>query len=76
MPKKSAAHLLKVEEAVRILGTTIGVNVPQAMILAGFPMKDTTDETVRRMICRQLEAHKAKKRKRGGGGEQRRLRGT
>ena len=63
MPKKSAAHPKKVNEAVRILGTTIGANVPQAMILAGFPMKDTTDETVRRMICCQLEAHEAKKRK-------------
>ncbi len=27
-----------------------GPNVPQAMILAGFPKKDTTNETVRRMI--------------------------
>jgi hypothetical protein len=62
MPKKSAAHLKKVNEAVRILGTTTGLNVPQAMILAGFPKKDTTDETVRRMIRRHFEAHEAKKR--------------
>jgi len=50
MPKKSATHMKKVNEAVRILGTTTGLNVPQAMILAGFPKKDTTNETVRRMI--------------------------
>jgi hypothetical protein len=50
MPKKSAAHMKKVNEAVRILGTTTGLNVLQAMILAGFPKKDTTNETVRRMI--------------------------
>ena len=62
MPKKSAAHLKKVNEAVWILGTTTGLNVPQAMILAGFPKKDTTDETVRRMIRSHFEAHKAKKR--------------
>ncbi len=29
----------KVDEAVRILGTTTGLNVPQAMILAGFSKK-------------------------------------
>jgi hypothetical protein len=63
MSKKSAAHLKKVNEAVRILGTTICVNIPQAMILAGFPKKDTTNETVRRMICCHLEAHEGKKRK-------------
>ena len=63
MPKKSATHLKKVNEALRILGTTIGVNVPQAMILAGFPKKDTTNETVRRMICHHLDAHEVKKRK-------------
>ena len=40
----------KVDEAARILGTTTGLNVPQAMILVGFPKKDTTNETVRRMI--------------------------
>jgi hypothetical protein len=31
MPKKSAAHQKKVDEAVRILNTTTGVIVPQAM---------------------------------------------
>ena len=62
MPKKSAAHMNKVDEAVRILGITTGLNVPQAMILAGFSKKETTDETVRRMIRRHFEAHKAKKR--------------
>jgi hypothetical protein len=53
----------KVDEAVRILDITTGLNVPQAMILAGFSKKETTDETMRRMICRHLEAHEAKKRK-------------
>ena len=59
MPKKSAAHQKKVDEAVRILNTTTGVIVPQAMILAGFPKKDITNETVRRMIRRRLEALEA-----------------
>ena len=53
----------KVDEAVRILDITTGLNVPQAMILAGFSKKETTDETMRRMICPHLEAHEAKKRK-------------
>ena len=60
MPKKSAAHQKKVDEAVRILNTTTGVNVPMAMILAGFPKKDIANETVRRMIRRHLEDLKAK----------------
>ncbi len=60
MPKKSAAHQKKVDEAVRILNTTTGVNVRQAMILAGFPKKETTNETVHRMIRRHLEALEAK----------------
>ena len=62
MPKKSAAHQKKVDEAVRILNTTNGVIVPQAMILAGFPKKDIANETVRRMIRRRLEALEAKQR--------------
>ena len=62
MPKKSAAHQKKVDEAVRILNTTTGVNVPQAMILAGFPKKDIANETVRRMIRRRLGALEAKQR--------------
>jgi hypothetical protein len=60
MPKKSAAHQKKADEAVRILNTTTGVNVPWAMILAGFPKKDIANETVRRMIRRRLEALEAK----------------
>ena len=60
MPKKSAAHQKKVDEAVRILNTTTGVNVPQAMILAGFTKKDIANETVRRIIRRRLEALEAK----------------
>ena len=62
MPKKSAAHMNKVDEAVWILGITTGLNVPQAMILAGFSKKETTIETVRRKIRCHFEAHKAKKR--------------
>jgi len=62
MPKKSAAHRKKVDEAVQILNTTTGVNVPWAMILAGFSKKDTTNETVCRMIHRHLEALEAKQR--------------
>ena len=62
MPKKSAAHQKKVDEAVRILNTTTGVIVPQAMILAGFPKKEIANDndTVRRMIRRRLEALEAK----------------
>ncbi len=60
MPKKSAAHQKKVDEAVRILNTTTGVNVPMAMILAGFPKKDIANETVCRMIRRRFEALKVK----------------
>ena len=62
MPKKSAAHQKKVDEAMRILNTTTGVIVPQAMILAGFPKKDIANETVRRMIRRRLEALEAKQK--------------
>jgi hypothetical protein len=62
MSKKSAVHLKKVDEAVRILNTTTGVNVPMTMTLAGFPKKETTNETVRRMLCRRLEAVQAKQR--------------
>ncbi len=62
MPKKSAAHQKKVHEAMRILNTTTGVIVPQAMILAGFPKKDIANETVHRMIRRRLEALEAKQR--------------
>jgi hypothetical protein len=32
MPEKSATHQKKVDEAVRILNTMTGVNVPQAMM--------------------------------------------
>ena len=62
MPKKSAAHQKKVDEAVRIFNTTTGVNVSWAMILARFSKMDTTDDTVRRMIRRHLEALEAKQR--------------
>ena len=36
MPKKSAVHQKKVDAAVQILNTTTGVNIPQAIIQAGF----------------------------------------
>ena len=62
MPKKSTARQKKVDEAVRILNTTTGVNVSWAMILAGFLKKDTTDDTVRRMIRCHLEALEAKQK--------------
>ncbi len=61
MPKKSAAHQKKVDEAVRILNTTASVNVRQAMILAGFPKKETTNETVHRMIRCHLETSRQSK---------------
>ncbi len=60
MPKKSATHQKKVDEAVQILNTTTGVNVPMAMILAGFLKKDIANETVHRMIPCCLENLKAK----------------
>ena len=56
MPKKSATHQKKVDAAVRILDTTTGVNVPQAMILAGFLKQDITNQTVRRMTRCHLKA--------------------
>jgi hypothetical protein len=56
MPKKSAAHQKKVNAAVRILDTTTGVNLPQAMILAGFLKQDIANETIHWMIRCHLEA--------------------
>ncbi len=56
MPKKSAAHQKKVNAAMRILETTTGLKVPQAMILAGFSKGDIADEIVHRMIRRRLQA--------------------
>jgi hypothetical protein len=56
MPKKSAAHQKKVDAAVRILVTTTGVKVPQAMILAGFSKQDIANETIHRMIRRRFQA--------------------
>jgi hypothetical protein len=53
MPKYSAAHEKKVDAAVRLLQTTSGVRVPQAMILAGFPKKDVANKILRQMVqCR------------------------
>jgi hypothetical protein len=62
MPKKSTAHQKKVDEAMRILNTTTGVNVSWTMIQAGFLKKDTTDDTKRMMILCHLEALEAKQR--------------
>ena len=63
MPKKSAVHLKKVDEAVRILGTTTVLKLRQAMILAGFPKKDISNNSVHRMIYRHLEALGVKQRR-------------
>jgi hypothetical protein len=55
MPKNSAAHEKKVNAAVRLLQSTTGVKVPQAMILAGFPKKDVANEIVRQMVRRRYQ---------------------
>ena len=55
MPKYSGAHEKKVDAAVRLLQTTSGVRVPQAMILAGFPKKDVANEIVRQMVRRRYQ---------------------
>ena len=55
MPKNSAAQEKKVNAAVRFLQTTIGVKVPQAMIVAGFSKKDVANEIVRQMIRRRYQ---------------------
>jgi hypothetical protein len=44
MPKNSAPQEKKVNAAVRFLQTTIGVKVPQAMIVAGFSKKDVANQ--------------------------------
>ena len=55
MSTKSDAHLKKIKSAVRILQTTTGVKVRQAMILAQFSKKDIANDSIRRMIHRHLE---------------------
>ena len=55
MSMKSAAHQKKVESAVRILKTTTGVKVRQAMILANFSKKDIANDSIRRTIQRLIE---------------------
>ncbi len=65
MPKKSAAHLKKVDEAVQILGTTTGLKLRQAMILAGFSQKDISDDSMCRMLRCRLEALGVKQRRHG-----------
>ena len=54
MLRKRAAHQKKVALAVRVLQTTTGVNVPMAMILAGFLKSDIADEIVRQQVRRRL----------------------
>jgi hypothetical protein len=54
MLRKRAAHQKKVDSAVRVLQTTTGVNVPMAMILAGFLKSDIADEIVRQQVRRRL----------------------
>ncbi len=44
MPKNSAPQEKKVNVAVWFLLTTIGVKVPQAMIVAGFSKKDVASK--------------------------------
>ena len=56
MAKKSAARQKKVNAAVRILETTTGVKVPQAMNLAGFSKSDIASKSVRRMRPHCLQA--------------------
>ena len=56
MLKKSAAQQKKVDAAMRILVTTTGVKVPQAMILAGFSKQDIVNKTIRQMIHRCFKA--------------------
>ena len=55
MPKNSPAQEKKVNAAVQFLQTTIGVKVPQAMIVAGFSKKDVANEIVRQMIRRRYK---------------------
>ena len=56
MSTNSAAYRKRVESAVRILRTSTGINVPQAMILAQFSKNDIANETICRMIrCRFAE---------------------
>jgi hypothetical protein len=63
MSKKGAAHQKKVDAAVRILATTTGVKVPQAMILAGFSKAEIAKESNRQMIRRRLQAKQMTRRR-------------
>ena len=55
MPKNNAAQEKKVNAAMQFLQTTIGVKVPQAMIVAGFSKKDAANEIMRQMIRRRYQ---------------------
>jgi hypothetical protein len=54
---KVAADLKKVDEAVRILNTTPGVNVKRAMITAGFPKTETTNLTKSKIGSTEIYCH-------------------
>jgi hypothetical protein len=56
----SAAHQKKVKSAVRILQTTTGVKVLQAMILAGFTKLDFASKTVCQGVRRCLQQKQSK----------------
>ena len=55
MPKNSAAQEKTVGAAVRLLQTTTGVRVPQAMILAGVSKADCANEIMRQMVQRRYK---------------------
>ena len=59
MPKKSSAHEKRVDAAVRTLDTTTGLNVPKAMLLAGFSKKDIANKSIRKVIQHRVHAKKA-----------------
>ncbi len=56
MLRKSAAHQMKVDSAVRVLETTTGtgVKVQWAMNLAGFLKSNIANEIVRQQVRRRL----------------------
>jgi hypothetical protein len=62
MSKNSAAHQKKIDTAARILQTTNGLRVPQAMIQAGFSKSDTSNEIVRQAVRRRHQQMESKTR--------------
>ncbi len=60
MSTSSAMHQKKVDAPVRILKTTTGLRIPQAMILAGFLKSNAANKIVRQAVRRckqQLESN-------------------